>query len=629
MPHAARPSPCLLLVALVALGSAAPRLARAQGNAPDAWVRLVADRDDDDGNREPDAEQPAVSHRSDLLCLDPPSRSPRAKPGVAIPAGAPVRLLVDGMAWRLAERLPARFRALCIQATGPGRTSIRAGERQIEVAAVAVMAVDREGRGVDLARSHASLSRTPPERLEPGQSPAALADGDALRYVLVGVADDLPARVRLETWSPEGDKSAELGPLRLTPGPCPPGVTASLSCASTEPIRITAEEIDASHPIAARRSIMGEVGGAMVITDDEGRKLQMIRIGGPRVGAGSTPARLRARLRALLVRAQPQGAPPIGQDDAGALGAARDALARTQALWGACGIGFGPAAASPVQLVDPPPSHLLEVGCGLGLPASGGRVRFRVDGRPVEVAVARGQRPAEAARRIAGALRELGLSVRISDNARLGRAAFASTDLSVRQRGGRLASIEPPADGGAVSVDATLGVCIGAVDLSDGLQHFGELDAEVGTLEERTLVRALDDGDPATIDVVVVPSFGGGDRIGEAFIGTRAGAPRNTVIVDRAGLRAGPGAFALPHELGHVLLADPGHPDDYGIDTPTRLMDADADEPSAFGPSRLTVEECARIVVQNGPGAQTPLLLPWPWGPFEPRGASWTAGWKL
>ena len=61
-----------------------------------------------------------------------------------------------------------------------------------------------------------------------------------------------------------------------------------------------------------------------------------------------------------------------------------------------------------------------------------------------------------------------------------------------------------------------------------------------------------------------------------------------------------------------MLLDEPGHPDDFGPDTPTRLMDADAANPTAFGPRRLTLDECARAVRQSGPGAPVVLLKKWP-----------------
>ena len=81
-------------------------------------------------------------------------------------------------------------------------------------------------------------------------------------------------------------------------------------------------------------------------------------------------------------------------------------------------------------------------------------------------------------------------------------------------------------------------------------------------------------------------------------------------------MRTGRASFALAHELGHVLLDDPGHPDDFGVDAPTRLMDADAANASAYGPRRLIASECSRAVLQSGPGARLALLRPWPLGPL-------------
>jgi hypothetical protein len=83
------------------------------------------------------------------------------------------------------------------------------------------------------------------------------------------------------------------------------------------------------------------------------------------------------------------------------------------------------------------------------------------------------------------------------------------------------------------------------------------------------------------------------------------------ILEDRAGVRADSISFAMAHELGHVLLDVPGHSDDYGVDTPTRLMDSDAADPSAFGPRRLTIAECERALRQSGPHTPTPLLSPW------------------
>ena len=124
--------------------------------------------------------------------------------------------------------------------------------------------------------------------------------------------------------------------------------------------------------------------------------------------------------------------------------------------------------------------------------------------------------------------------------------------------------------------------------------------------------KAFDDGEPSTLELYVVPSFGGDSRIGESFIFADGGAIKDVVLEDRASLRADRASFTLAHELGHVLLDQPGHPDDFGLDTPTRLMDADAVNASAFGPRRLTIAECERVVRQSGPSSPPRLLSAWP-----------------
>jgi hypothetical protein len=89
------------------------------------------------------------------------------------------------------------------------------------------------------------------------------------------------------------------------------------------------------------------------------------------------------------------------------------------------------------------------------------------------------------------------------------------------------------------------------------------------------------------------------------------------VIMDRAGVRARRTSLTLAHELGHVILDEPGHPDDYGVDTPTLLMDSDASDSSPFGPRRITVDECARAIRQSGPTARLPLLDEWKLTPMK------------
>ena len=112
-----------------------------------------------------------------------------------------------------------------------------------------------------------------------------------------------------------------------------------------------------------------------------------------------------------------------------------------------------------------------------------------------------------------------------------------------------------------------------------------------------------------------MPYFLGGGRVGESFIFGDGSSVKNVIIVDRSGVRARRSSHVVAHELGHVLLDVPGHPDDFGRDTPSLLMDSDASDASVYGPRRVTDEECARVRAEAGPHAKVPMLEPWP---FEP-----------
>lgn len=574
---------------------------------------LVVDRDDDDANGIPDGEQASVPRADELF---PVPRLRREEKGAALVAKLPsgVRALIDGKPAQVSAAIPKGAQRVELQAVRAGRGEAELLGRTMHLRAIEVHAIDGAGGEVDLARSHASMQRTPPDRL--GEDPFGDSlDPDALRFVVVGLAEDVPGTLNLQSLTPLGVPLDALADVPLGHVACPKGVPSGMTCGSTRPIRAVADDIDKSHPLVADRSIKATLGGALVVTSPSGAKLQMIRVAGPRASALGPIARYRAKLRVVLVRPTPHGPPPMGTDDAGAIQIARAEVERANALWGACGISFGPVEELDVMIADPPRAHMLALGCDHGLPASGGAVRVRVDGHEVAAKLTPGMLPSAAARLVAAALGAAGFSVRVSDNAAIGAGAYGSSDVLVRRRDGSLALVEAPS-AGALITDTTMTACIGRVELEDGLQHFGDIDAIAGTVEERALIKAFDDGDPTTIDVLMVPSFAGGGRIGESFISADGGAVRNAIIEDRAGVRADRASFALAHELGHVLLDEPGHPDDFGVDTPTRLMDADAANASAYGPRRLLVDECVRAIRQSGPDASGPLLRAWPLAPI-------------
>lgn len=568
-------------------------------------ITLIADLDDDDADDRADAHAEVVSPaaRVDLVPLHARFASATLTP---VRGGEHVRLLVAGRPVATGERLAAGTQ---LQGISPGRAVFLARwpngrETGVAVDVHAVTMRDGQNRRVDMATERASLQRTPPTRVDLDDVEQKIDDPDALRVVVSSPDGATLGPVSIESVSAAGARLDVLD-AQLARASCDPGSTG-LACFASAPLRFVADDVDRMHPLVRGRSVKAEVGGAIVVRDITGKKLQAIRVAGPRRTPIGPIGRHRLSLRPIVMRMSPGGAPSVGGTDAGAVAALRAELAAASAIWGQCGITLGPIDEIDILLTNPPPPYLVALGDDLGLPASGGVVRLRVEGRALSFRTRNGWSTRQAALELQRVAEAAGFRATISENARISSGASPSVDIALRRRSGQLATVELVS-----SSDATLSVAIGAVDLTDGLQHFGDADSVAGTLEERTLIRAVDDGDPRTIEVIVVPYFGGGGRIGESFIGSDGSSLRNVVLIDRAGVRARHASSTLAHELGHVLLDQPGHPDDYGIDTPALLMDSDAADASPFGPRRLPVEDCARALRQSGPGAPIPLLTEW------------------
>jgi hypothetical protein len=567
---------------------------------------VIADRDDDDADGKPDAEQDVLplAARADLVPLDARLVGARLE---AKSGGDLARIIANGKPIAWGERLPA---GAYIQGVAPGRMLVVARNGAHETS----LAIDVHGIGmrdgqknpVDMARDHASLERTPPTRVNLEDPDQVIDDPDALRVTVSSPEGTSLGALSIESVSADGVSLDTLKDLKLGTVAC-----QEMSCKASAPIRFVVDDVDRVHALVAGRSIRAEVGGGIVVRDGQGKKLQAIRVAGPRTPDGAL-GRYRMTIRPLIMRLTPGGAPAVGGNDAGALASIRQELALASATWGQCGITFGPVSQMDVKLVNPPPAYLVSIGDDVGLPASGGEIRFKIDGRPLTITTKKGWSTRQVALELQRAAQKNGASATLSENARIAPGAAPSVDVSMKKANGELSSVELVS-----SSDATLSVVVGGVDLTDGLQHFGDTDSVAGTLEERALVKAVEDGDPRTIEVIVVPFFAGGGRIGESFIASDGSSMRNVVIIDRAGVRARRTSLTLAHELGHVILDEPGHPDDYGVDTPTLLMDSDASDSSPFGPRRLTVDECARAARQSGPAARVPLLNEWKLGPLK------------
>ncbi len=377
-------------------------------------------------------------------------------------------------------------------------------------------------------------------------------------------------------------------------------------------VRLVGDAVDLHAPGTADQTLLVALRDVVRIRyqGPTGEVLLSLRVGRPGREDGPLAARL-ARLHVHILRIAADGPTVVGQDIASALSLLRAEILVANQIWLQCGLTFGDPAEVAVEIVAPPPPCLLAVANGDGLPAAGGgEARFAVDGRVFgPIVTQHGATPLQTASDLARTLRAAGLAVQLSENPRTRGGAGASADLIVRHVDGSLATITR-APGTPLSTDSRQTISIGAVDLYDGLEEFDNMNAQVGTLEERTLVKALSDEDPATIDLFVVNRFTQATRQGEAFIAQPDSTITNTVILDRQGLRHLPLAWTLAHELGHVLLYDPMHPDSVGPDRPWLLMDADNSRGTVNGPKRLRPSECRRMR-QAARHKKVPLLLPY------------------
>ena len=467
-----------------------------------------------------------------------------------------------------------------------------------------VIARSGAGQWLEPGRDHVAISRE-----LPGVEGDA-NEAEALQLVFVGFSG-APSDVHVQTLRSNGSPLDTLADAALSVAPCPVG-SAPGPCWSTRPLRLTPDRLDRESRVAHHRSLEAELGGLLRV-DAAGAPLGAWPVGAPHSPLFLGFDRLSVQLRVRVLRLAPGGAPSLGTDPESALRLARNEVSAAGRLWAQCGIDLQGPRGLDVQLVDPPASQLIAVGCDAGLPASGGQISLRAAGRRVRVVSRAGDSPGVVAERLARALRALGLRARLSPNPRMNSGASGSVDVLVQSARGGVANLSSDSDPAfPLSTDASLSVCLGEVDLGNGLSHFVENDASAGTVEERSLIKAFDDGDPSTIEVFIVPSFDQSGRIGESFIDEPGAAIQNTVIIDRSALRAGPRSNALAHELGHILLDMPGHPDDYGVDQASSLMDSDASDASAFGPRRLSLADCERALRQSGPAAKIPLLVAWP-----------------
>lgn len=533
-------------------------------------------------------------------------RSRQMSPDARAPVAGPVRwVTITGRPLKGGAKVPTSGIRLHPVSAGTYQLPLSTGLHSIEV--VEAWA-EHEGEVVKLERSAPTIARRLPAVL--GLDPEAVASfSDEWTLRLCGNAQALPSTITVTSLNASEAYVDGLRDLVLRPVPRrEESQGPSLHCAQTEPLRLAPDWVDKNHPLLSDRTLVAQVGGSLFVEIAE-RVNTRVALAVPRLFEGESPQELAFKVRARVLRSYPGGPPALGSDDAEAKEIVLREVQAAAQLWGQCGFSAGPQTDVEVQVVDPPPSSLLTVGCGGGFAASGGEIRFQVGTRRVTKRTRRGQAPQSVASELVERLQQMGFGVDLFANPLIQSESGRSFDLQIRDSDGQLAQIRS-LPSLPVSDDPSLSVCIGHLELADGLAHFVDDDAAGGTLEERSLVRGLGDSSPDTIDLFVVPTFSGVGRIGESFIDSPGASLENVLILDRGGLRASARSSTLAHELGHILLDLPGHPDDYGVDTPTSLMDADAADPTVYGPRRLSVEECRRAWIQSGPRAPVRLLKP-------------------
>lgn len=573
-------------------------------------LAVVVDADDDDEDGVIDAMQlsrvPAESMRS--VRVEAPGEARLSVTG-------PLRLVVDGapsgQAVTLAAgRLPAvvHLQGLAASRTaGDAALTVQAGTERLTLPVTVVGLAVLDGRNRPLSAATDAV----------GASHRITNDASLPRRVRWGDVSPDPDNLRLEVHDPsvDGAVTATLESVDARTGQR----RAMRSLALSRPraqrpfrsqfLRLVGDEMDAEAPGVGDRVVRVALRDIVRMGYDtpSGPLSQSIRVGRPGDEDGPEAAR-RARLRIRVLRQVRGGAPVMGADDRGALAIAREQVRIANEIWLQCFVDFGDPEEADVAIVDPPMRATLSVGDGDGLPArGGGQISFSAAGRAVHVPSIANASPVQTAMDIAAALRAMGLVATVRESPATEFAAGRAADVSVRDGRGAPVLLDPE-PGRPLSTDARQSVTLAEVDLADGLQEFDNMTAAAGTLEERALAHGLDDGDPTTIDILVVNRFTGGTRQGEAFIEADGGTIVNTLILDRNGVLQQRQAWTQAHEIGHVLLDQPFHPDNVGPDRPWLLMDADSSMGFVTGPKRLGSDECARARDRSGSGT-VPVLL--------------------
>ncbi|MFT5357972.1 MAG: hypothetical protein ACI9KE_005209 [Polyangiales bacterium] len=569
-----RPAPLLgLALTLVFAAGAgaqergAPVFIRGERVIQNLVIAIDDDDDDDDGISDATQEVP------------PPDDAVRVHLGghgrATLSAQGALRVLWAGRPLSLPAqiRLPAEIR---IQAVGSGAGEIRLRQNQsavLRTTHVGIHFVDASGSPlVSTVDSLAPTFAQPNDATLPRTLSESAEDSRAF-YVQVSGLEPSAERRWLDVVSRAGDERRSVRRIELNSGGRSPW------------LRLVSDALEESAPGAARQLLHVHVGDQVEASVLDAT--QSLRVGRPDVERGDSAVR---HLELALTLLAPRGSPAVGGAPEAALRLSSHLVQSVADAWSPCLVHVRHTA----RLSAPPPPALLSVSDEDGLPArGGGAFHFQAGVELINVESVAGDSPFQSAERIAEELRAHSFS---ADVLRVPATTFGAgpgADIVVRDDQGFLVHLRRDPEH-ALSSDARQSLDIAEVHLADGLAAFDN-HRPGGTLEERALVALLRDDDPRTVDVFVIGAFTGSPRQGEAFIPSDVGPAAGAVIIDRRGAAYARTAWTLAHEVGHVLLNDPFHPDNFGPDTPHRLMDSNRHDGTLEGPRRVTPEECARV----------------------------------
>ncbi len=383
---------------------------------------------------------------------------------------------------------------------------------------------------------------------------------------------------------------------------CNGGHESNSYCSESGPLYLVGSRAESQHPLLAKRTLLAAVGGRIYASHPSMGEVSF-NVGSPEQMSQERYI-TEVKLSVLTTSTGEQTA--TGKAPVESYELLSKLVKQASQVWGACGVDVKIAEKEGFKLAPTPAGSLLVIGCEGRSKSQGGQLALKVADEDIIVRTQRNEGPQVVALNLSLALKRAGFSVKRYTTPLVASEADSVVDILVKGPRGDWLEIRPLND--TVSNDPGLGACISNVDLSDGLHHFRDSTSARGTREERSLIRQLQDDDPATIEVIVIPEFAGAGRIGESFLDRFGSSIENIIILDRAGLRASTRSMTLAHELGHLLLDMPGHPDDFGVDRPAQLMDADASDASIFGPRRLSLAQCQRALLQSGPGGLNELI---------------------